>query len=433
MGDMSLKNLLQKHLESIAVRYIKKHKPKLVVVVGSVGKTSTKLAIATVLGEKYRVRAQEGNHNTPLAVPLSILGVKYPENVHSIFGWVKTIFSCYKMLRIKPDIDVIVQELGVDHVGDMKEFTRYLHPDIAVVTAVSDEHMEYFENIDNVAREELSISEVSSVTVVNVDDISADFSKYVVNNTTLVSYGLNDGAEYKMVFDGNVTSEGRSSRLISKAWGELPVNIQLIGDHSAKALIAASCVGDKLGFSSSEIAIGVSKVTSVSGRMNVLRGLEESVLIDDTYNSSPLAAKAALTTLYEIDAPQRIVILGSMNELGNISSQAHKEIGELCDPVKLDWVVTIGDEAAKYLAPAAEGRGCQARSFKSPYDAGSFVHGVMKPRAVILAKGSQNGVFAEEALKILLHEPDEQEKLVRQSPAWLKIKREQFEVPVARE
>jgi len=165
--------------------------------------------------------------------------------------------------------------------------------------------------------------------------------------------------------------------------------------------------------------------------MQLLRGQQQSTIIDDTYNASPLAVTAALQTLMSIEAPQRIAILGSMNELGKTSAQAHEMIGLLCDPNKIEWVVTIGDEAERHLGPGATKNGCQVKSFKSPYEAGGFVHKVLKDGAVILAKGSQNGVFAEEAVKVLLHSTEDEEKLVRQSEHWLKKKDAMFDHEVA--
>jgi UDP-N-acetylmuramoyl-tripeptide--D-alanyl-D-alanine ligase len=218
--------------------------------------------------------------------------------------------------------------------------------------------------------------------------------------------------------------------LITPEWGEVPITLQLIGNQSIKSAAAAAAVAAKLGLTSRQVAVGLSRLSPVSGRMQALRGLKDSVLIDDTYNSSPLATKAALDTLYEIEAPQRIAILGSMNEFGDMSAQAHEQVGSMCDPQKLAWVVTIGSEAKQFLAPAATKKGCQVRSFMSPYDAGSFAHSVLEENAVVLAKGSQNGVFAEEALKILLHSTEDESRLVRQSPYWLGVKAKQFEKSV---
>jgi UDP-N-acetylmuramoyl-tripeptide--D-alanyl-D-alanine ligase len=206
---------------------------------------------------------------------------------------------------------------------------------------------------------------------------------------------------------------------ISPEWQEVSVNLQLLGEHSLKAAAAAGAVGAKMGLSLEEITIGMAKIRAVPGRMNILRGVNGSTLIDDSYNSSPMAIAAALKTLYMVDATQRVAILGSMNEFGELSPKAHDAVGKLCDPHFLDWVVTVGDDAEKYLAPAATGKGCQVRSFKSPYDAGGFVHSVLKKGGVVLVKGSQNGVFTEEATKVLLHDATDEAQLVRQSPAWM--------------
>ncbi|HEY5695808.1 MAG TPA: hypothetical protein VIQ80_03160, partial [Candidatus Saccharimonadales bacterium] len=121
----------------------------------------------------------------------------------------------------------------------------------------------------------------------------------------------------------------------------------------------------------------------------------------------------------------RIAILGSMNELGVTSAAEHEKLGQMCDPTMLSWVITIGDEAEKYLAPAARQRGCQVKSFKSAIDAGGFAHSVMEKGAIVLVKGSQGNIYAEEAVKVLCM-MDEDPELVRQSPEWLKIKDEFF-------
>lgn len=429
------KKFIQKRLESLVRKYFKKKNIKLVVVTGSVGKTSTKMAIATVLGERYAVRVQEGNHNTHLSAPLAMLGVEYPEDVHSLASWVAVFRAIGIRMREQDDVEVVVQELGTDQPGDIPHFGTYLKPDIAVVTAISPEHMEFFGTLDAVAREELFVASFSDLTIVNRDDCDQKYASFAETHQ-ISTYGLSEGAEYRITLEPSSPLDGRIGQLVAPEWGELPVTLQVVGDQGVKAAAAAATVGARLGLTSQQVAIGLSKIRPVAGRMSVLRGLEESVLIDDTYNASPLAVRAALDTLYAITAPQRIAMLGSMNELGGTSAEAHRAVGEYCDPSKLDWVITIGAEAGQYLAPAAAEKGCQVKSFASPYQAGGFAHSVLQPGAVVLAKGSQNGVFAEEALKVLLHATEEESRLVRQSPAWLKRKGEQFspdltEEPVA--
>lgn len=425
-----MKKIIQRLLEQKTKTYLKKHKPILVLIAGSVGKTSTKQAIATVLSEKYRVRAHDGNHNTHFSVPTAIMGVEYPGDPRSGKEWRMVLKAMNLRIKGEKDVDVIIQELGTDTPGDIAQFGRYLVPDIAVVTAVSEEHMEFFGTLEEVAKEELSIAKVAKLTVVNRDDVSEDYAKYA-ETSSIDTYGLGEKAEYRLAVEPASPLDGRIGKLITPEWGETSVTVQLVGEHSLKAAVAAACVGAKLGLTSQQVVMGLSKIKPVPGRMQVLRGLEGSTIIDDTYNSSPLAAEAALKTLIEIEAPQRIAILGSMNELGNTSAQAHEKLGKLCDPGMIEWVVTIGADAQKYLAPAALAKGCQVKSFDSPYLAGGFVHSVLKPGAAVLAKGSQNGVFAEEAVKVLLHSTEDEEKLVRQSEYWLRKKDDQFDRPVA--
>jgi UDP-N-acetylmuramoyl-tripeptide--D-alanyl-D-alanine ligase len=419
------KKLLQTLLERRVKKYFRRHETKLVVVTGSVGKTSTKVAVAQVLAERFNVRAHSGNHNTHMSVPLAILGVQYPENIRSPFAWLKVLREMSKRVQVEEDVDVIVQELGTDQPGDVPHFGKYLKPDIAVVTAVSPEHMEFFKTMDVVAAEELSVAAYSKLTIVNRDDIEENFSKYA-QTSSIDTYGTGGIAEYRFSIEGFEPGKGFSGKVISPELGKFEATIALVGEHNVKVAVAAAAVGIKMGLNAQQIAKGLSALQPVPGRMQPLRGVNEAIILDDTYNSSPLAATAALQTLYNYPASQRIAILGSMNELGTLSPKAHELIGRTCDPTMLAWVVTIGEEAGKYLAPVAKARGCQVASFSNPYEAGSFVHKVLEKGAVVLAKGSQNGVFAEEAIKVILHSTEDENKLVRQTPAWIATKEAQF-------
>jgi len=421
------KSIVSSILHHKVKKYFKTHNDiKLVVVTGSVGKTSTKHAIATVLTEGLRVRAHDENYNSEFSVPVAVMGVKYPKNPRSVSEWLE-VFKAMNLRIAEPtDVDVIVQELGTDSPGDIKKFSSYLKPDIAVITAVSDEHMEFFKTREAVAKEELAVAAFSKLTVINRDDIDAKFAAFA-ETTSITTYGLEEGAEYRMHVEPASPLDGRIGQLFSPEFGKIPVTVQLVGLHSIKAAVAAAAVAIKLGLPAEKVAVGLGKIKPVPGRMRLLRGANDSVIIDDTYNSSPLAVAAALGTLYAIEAPQRIAVLGSMNELGETSPASHKNVGALCDPSKLDWVVTIGEDAEKYLAPAARAKGCQVKSFASSYQAGGFTRGVMKAGALVLAKGSQNGVFAEEAVKALLYDENDADQLVRQSETWMTKKQEYFD------
>jgi len=414
------KNYIRTKLEKAVQKYFLKHpNVKLVVVVGSVGKTGTKIAIGTVLSEKYRVRLHEGNHNSELSAPLAILGVEFPEDIRKVGQWLNVFKAVRQRIKQPDDVDVIVQELGTDRIGQIPHFGTYLNPDLAVVTAISAEHMEFFKTLDNVAAEELSAVNFSKQALINRDDINGVYAADILNGN-INTYGTNDVAEYRFDASDYTFEDGFTGLFIAPEWSEpITTTLHLMGEHSIRTAVAAGAVGAKLGMSPTEISAGLQKVRAVHGRMNVLRGMNDSVIIDDTYNSSPLAVQSALQALYQLKVPQKIAVLGSMKELGDTSAAEHEAVGRLCDPLQLSHVVTVGEEAEKYLAPAARLRGCHTVSFKSPLEAGAYVHKYLEKGTAVLFKGSQGGIYLEEAVKVVLHSTEEEASLVRQSPVWM--------------
>jgi UDP-N-acetylmuramoyl-tripeptide--D-alanyl-D-alanine ligase len=195
-----------------------------------------------------------------------------------------------------------------------------------------------------------------------------------------------------------------------------------LGAQGRKIVLSAIAAADMLSVPHHHIVQAIESLQPFSGRMQILPGIKRSTLIDDTYNATPAATEAALQVLNEAKSSQRIAILGSMNELGDYAVEAHKSIGASLDPKKLSLVVTIGVLARDYIAPAAQENGCDVHSFLNPQKAGEFVKGKLEEKAVVLCKGSQNGVFSEEALKPLLADKVDQTKLVRQSEYWMKRK-----------
>lgn len=421
------KSYIQSKLERAVKKYFKKHpEVKLVAITGSVGKTSTKIAIGTVLAQKLRVRLHEGNHNSELSAPLAILGVEFPDNIRSLWQW-HTVFKAVRARIKQPtDVDVIVQELGTDGIGQIPHFGTYLNPDIAVVTAVAPEHMEFFKNLDLVAAEELSVVNYSKSALINRDDIPGKYAMDITN-PNINTYGTTDTAEYRFTTDDYTFEDGFEGEFFASGFANSSSTVlKVVGEHSIRAVIAAGAVATKLGFSPADAAKAMEHVRPVKGRMNILRGVNGAVIIDDSYNSSPLAAASALRALYQMSVPQKIVVIGSMNELGDTSAEEHEALGRLCDPMQLSHVITVGEDAAKYFAPAAQASGCHTVSFKSALDAGAYVHKLMEKDAAVLFKGSQGGIYLEEAIKIVLHSTDDEEQLVRQSPAWLQKKRDYF-------
>lgn len=411
-------------------RLISRHHLKVVAVAGSVGKTSTKAAIATVLGEKYRTLVHPGNYNSELGLPLSIFEMSVPTVLFNPFAWADRLIRSELMLRDYPH-KVLVLELGTDHPGEIALYLRYLSPDIGVMTALTPEHMENFPGgMDDVAAEELQLAASSKTFVANIDEIPAKYRrKYIDHHPRHHYYGLGKDPEYGFTLASTDPISGTTGTLTHQGHVAIKhLELKLFGAHSAKAAVAAYAVGELLGLSKGQILAGLAKLSPVSGRMNPLAGLNGATIIDDTYNSSPEAVVAALAAL--ADAPvtgRRIAILGSMNELGPDSPRYHTEVGE--SAAGLDLLITIGALANDCLGPAAVRAGLDPTRFKpadSPYAAGQFIKALLASGDVVLAKGSQNGVFAEEAVKLLLADPAAAAKLVRQSPAWLRIKYAQF-------
>jgi UDP-N-acetylmuramoyl-tripeptide--D-alanyl-D-alanine ligase len=160
--------------------------------------------------------------------------------------------------------------------------------------------------------------------------------------------------------------------------------------------------------------------------MRTFSGVRGSLIIDDTYNASPEAVVAALDTLYEVPSKQKIAVLGQMNELGSFSESLHEQVGKHCDPKKLQLLVTVGNDANTYLADAAEKRGCKVMRCPTAYHAADVVLPLLKKGSVLLVKGSEGGIFLEEAVKELLENADDAKQLVRQSRTWMNIKEKQL-------
>ena len=399
-------------------RLRRKNNFKIIGVVGSIGKTSTKLAIAKVLESEMRVRYQEGNYNDLVSVPLVFFGQQMP-SLWNVFAWFKIILQNEIQIFKKYPYDVVVLELGTDGPNQINQFRKYLHLDIAVVTAVTSEHMEFFENLEEVAIEEWSVSYFSDVVFANKD--LCTIIPENVDHKKIVFYGKGFGAIYKIE---NIVRVGDKFDFeISYKGGKMiDVTYDAVSEVQLYSVCVSSAIARYLEISPIKIKENIGKIASFAGRMQRLDGVKDSIIIDDTYNASPESMKIALDTLYSYPRKNKIAILGMMNELGEISAEEHKKVGEYCSPMQLSLVVTVGRDANQFLAPTARERGCEVYEARDAKDAGEFVLNKIKEDTVILAKGSQNGVFTEEALKPLLKNKSDFAKLVRQDSVWLKKK-----------
>ncbi len=424
------RRLVAGYFEWLTVYTIKRYRLKVVAIVGSIGKTSTKMAVAAVLGQKYRVLVHQGNYNSEIGLPLSVFELTVPRTLFNPVAWLlKMIQAWWRSRRYK--YEVLVLELGTDTPGDLAKFWRYLQPDIGVVTAVAPEHMANFpDGLDEVAAEELSIGDHCARLIAAHDEIPETYRRrYIAHLKHHTYYGQNVESGYS--YRSKLTAEG--SQLSIKDNGSFVLqnhSVALLGPTAAQSLVAAWAVGQALGLTQHQLTKGLATVRPVAGRLNPLAGINDARLIDDTYNSSPQAVREALALLAlspVADAGRRIAVLGSMNELGANAHMYHEEVGQ--EAAGVDLLVTIGDLAERWLGPAAVAAGLDPTRYKpadSPYAAGAFLRTTLRAGDVVLIKGSQNGVFAEECTKLLLADPADVAQLVRQSPEWLQIKKRQF-------
>lgn len=430
--------MIQKLLRILAVRTIRAYKPKVIGVTGSVGKTSTRNAIAAAIGDSLRVRVAEGNYNNEIGLPLTILGEKAQGS--SLFGWLAVLWHGFILsLGAKDDYpQLLVLEYGADKKGDIVYLTNIARPYIAVVTAVGLAHTEFFGTIEDVKEEKGSLIRAlpeDGIAVLNADDDNVHQMQHMVKGA-FVTYGFSTDAN---VSAKNVAVDTRHDGDIDP--GEIVANLRfelsaggdvamvsinnVLGDAHVSAILAGATVALQLGLPLSDIAKNLESYVPMPGRMRLLGGIKRSLLLDDSYNASPLSVHAALeaTGSFPLTGKsKRIVVLGDMLELGRYSEKAHIEVGQHVASLPIDLLVTVG-ELSRDIARGALGAGMDQSSvftYATSPDAGRFVQDRMGKGDIILIKGSQ-GVRMEKVAKELMAEPlKASELLVRQSEKWLK-------------
>lgn len=407
--------LIEKRLEKLVRRYFAAHPEiRLVAITGSVGKASTKQAVGTVLATSFRVRMHDEIDQSPAAVSLAILGIDRPKN-NSLFAWLRTIRAAKYQVRHPQEIDVIVQELPTRNSGTMLKYGSYIRPDVTVITAVSAVHMENFANVDIFGAELFEATKFSDVVLVNRDDVDSRYAEFDAT-PNIYTYGTSGMSEYHVEYLDADLLRGTEIQIETPAWTEMKGRVALIGEHSLRPVAAAVGVASVFGMSAENIAAALPRLKPLYGRMNPLRGIDGTIILDDTMSASPADMMSALQALYKFDtAPQRIAILGSMDYLAGGSDQMHEAVGRICNADLLAWVIVVGEPAANHIAPAARLRGCQVKIAKDAIEAAEFARSVAEPGAVILVKGSAD-YYLEETVHTLAN-ISEQHKIVRQSQA----------------
>ncbi len=409
-----------------------KYKPKVVSITGSVGKTSTKDAVYAVISKISYVRKSEKSYNSEIGLPLTILGI--PNGWNNPVIWLENILRGF-WLFIWPHKypEWLVLEVGVGKPGDMKRTASWLKSDVVIITAIGETpvHIEFFESRKHLMEEKSSLIKTlkeRGILVLNADDQAVYDMKSKTKNR-VITYGWNPDADTRCSGENIFYNEAGMPKgivfRIDQGGSSLPVNIQgVFGKNHVYATLAALAMSSGLGFNMLEAINALKNYDAPPGRMRILRGINDSLIIDDTYNSSPFASVSALETLGEVkNSRKKIAVLGDMLELGRHTEEAHKDVGKIARE-NCDILVVVGSRA-KFIREGATEAGMQAENifeFSNSFEAGEFLKIHVLPNDLILIKGSQ-GMRMERAVEAILKDKQNKEKLlVRQDREWIKKK-----------
>ncbi|HOV88713.1 MAG TPA: UDP-N-acetylmuramoyl-tripeptide--D-alanyl-D-alanine ligase [Candidatus Paceibacterota bacterium] len=391
-------NILKNILRLLAQWTLAKYKPAVIGITGSVGKTSTKEAVYAVLKGERRTRRSQGNFNNELGVPLTILG-DYKE-IRGILFWPKVIFQALGQLVVfnKNYPEILVLEMAADRPGDIEYLTRLTRPKIGIITAIGKipVHVEFYPNPAAVAREKAHLIEflpANGFAILNRDD---DFVWDLRTKTRahVVSYGFKEDADIQILnfeykFDENEFPEGITFKI---QYGNVFVPFHLyrvMGKPQIYSVAAAVAVGIVFGINLVKISDYLSNYQPPDHRMRILKGIKNSVILDDCYNASPISMKAALETLSSFTQRRKVAVLGDMLELGKYTTEAHEEIGKEAAK-KVDFLICVG-AAARLIADSAIKHGLDKNKvliFNNSESASKMIKKAITNNDVILVKGS---------------------------------------------
>lgn len=414
----------------IAKRVRIKYQPLVIGITGSVGKTSTKDAVSLVLKSCFSVRSSEKNYNNEIGVPLTILQKDAPGR--SVFKWLHIIFSGFGMLLFPRSYPShVVVELGIDKPGDMDYLMEMVSPDIVIVQQIGEipVHVEFFRDRDELIQEKAKAVRKlckGSIAFLNYDDpdVRAMKSLAIEAEANIITFGFQEGADIRAT---EIHQFNNKKHMGLKS---------VFNDHGVKHQAQFSHLISKIHLYATLAAYGVARHFQVEpvkalhllkdfrppkGRMNVLQGIKQSIVIDDSYNSSPKAAIEALEVLKEFGNDHRkIAVLGDMLELGRFSEEGHRRIGQKVVSCA-DALIVVGPKS-KFTSHEAIQNGMNVSNvheFDDSEEAGAFIDDMVQQGDVVLVKGSQ-GMRMERVTKEIMQDPLQAKKLlVRQDVAWL--------------
>jgi len=416
-----------------AILIIKKYKPQIIAVTGNVGKTSSKDAIFAVMSISYFVRKSEKSFNSDIGIPLTILGCQ--NAWFNPIKWFRNIFyGLWLIIFTNKYPEWLILEVGADRPDDIKKVARWLKPNIVVLTAFAKVpvHVEFFKDRDAVVEEKkylVNSLKQDGILIVNGDDEDSIKIKETSKNVSIV-YGTGSmsdlvASEINNYYGNSGEIEGVTFKVKYKE-NIVPIIIKgTLGEKSLYSSLSAIAVGLSQNINIVKAGEALLNLEASRGRMRIIKGIKNTTIIDDTYNSSPKALTSALDTLKEIkiqNNARKIAVLGDMMELGKHSVGEHYKAGKIVAEV-CDILLTVGIRSTKIVEGALDGLLSEKNiyKFENSTDVGKVLKNLIRENDLILVKGSQS-TRMEKIVEEIMLEPDKAgELLVRQEKAWKSI------------
>lgn len=362
-------------LRALASAYRNRFDIPFVQITGSVGKTTTKEMISAVLGAKLRVLKTPENFNNDIGTPLTLFGL---EREHQ----------------------AAVIETGMNHAGEIRYLGEMVRPDIAVITNIGDAHIEYLGSRQGILEAKCEIFEnlkADGLAILNGDDALLDTVSIPCRT---VRCGQSEHCEVHVTDIDDHGVEGITCTVTTKK-DTYVLSIPAPGEHMVYSASMAVAVGEELGLNHDQIVRGVAAYEPTGSRMRLVRLPEGRVILDDCYNANPQSVTAALEVLAKTECDHTVAVLGDMGELGELTEQAHYNMGALAAMLGIDFVVAIGDKAIKIADGAAQSGG-EMMYFKTKEEAISELKYHLEPNTAMLVKASHSmhfGALVEELRK----------------------------------
>lgn len=357
-------------LKRLAMHYRNKFDIPFIAITGSVGKTTAKDMMASVLSQRFNVLKTEGNLNNDIGLPQMIF-------------------------RLEDGHQCAVLEMGMNHPGEIRYLAEIVRPAMAVITNIGDAHMEHMGSRENTLAAKSEVFEFldeNGTVILNGDDVLLRPLKGKLKQTVILCGEAEDCDLRAVSVD---TSSGTDVRCEFRMGGETAeIVIPAAGRHMIYPAMFAAAAALRFGMSAGQIGKGISEFAPSKMRMNVKKLKEGVVLLDDAYNANPQSMRASIAVLGERAGAKRIAVLGDMLELGDYSEEAHREMGRACAECGVDLVLTQGGLGA-FISEEAAKAGVEAGHCGSKEEVMLALGEAVIPECVILVKASRGMRFEE--------------------------------------